>query len=157
MKHSNPMHNPEHVEKVSQKMTERILAGQFKPHTHYRSGHFHSSKCKRTMYYRSSWEERALNRLEEDGTVEEFDTECVSIPYTYEGRRHFYVPDVWVKYRGGHEKLVEIKMKWQRNDPIVLVKETAALAFVQSKRWEYEIWTEDELDVDTYSSRNLCP
>ena len=152
----NVTKRPEIAAKISENIKNRILEGQFKPHTHYKSGHFHSAKCKRTMFFRSSYEEKALDLLERDPSVEEFDTECVSIPYTYEGRSHFYIPDVWVKYRAGHEKVLEIKMKWQRDDPIVLVKEIAARAHAQSRGWEYEIWTEDHLSGDTYSKRPPC-
>jgi len=97
------------------------------------------------MFYRSSYELRALERLEQDPTVREFDTECVSIPYTYNDQQRFYIPDIWVKFRGDYEKLIEVKMKYLREDPVVLTKEIAAQAYCRTQGWDYEVWTEDDL------------
>lgn len=141
----NPAKRPEVAAKISKSITERILSGNFKPYTHYKTGHFVSIKSNKQMYYRSSYELIALENLEADESVCEFDTEIISIPYEHNNRTHNYIPDIWVKKSNGEVFLIEVKMKWALDDEFVSAKAQAANKFCSNLSWKYLILTEDDL------------
>lgn len=108
----------------------------------YLKGYHDSPKAGRVQY-KSSWELQVFQQLDSDDTVETYVGEPVPITYEIEGRFREYYPDLFIKYKSGLEKLVEIKPQWQVSDPINQAKFKAAKALFGNN---FEVWTENELD-----------
>lgn len=85
----------------------------------------HPEKCinKNTIEYRSSWESRFCNWLDQNSSVIRWGYEVVSIPYRYDidGRNHTYIVDFYAEIlnKNNHidKYLIEIKPKNQGEKP----------------------------------------
>lgn len=117
-------------------------------YTYGKGGHHHSPKVGR-VYYRSSYELRAYELLDENPFVAWYETEPVVIEYkNLQGLTRRYRPDLMVEWGDGTYTLVEIKPAWKMDDPLVLMK--ASAAFMWCMRWEnadFNIWTETSLGL----------
>lgn len=76
----------------------------------YLTGKFYSKKNKKTITYRSSYELRYFQMLEEDLSVVSYESETMAIPYKdVDGRYKNYIPDLMVLKTDGSIEVCEIK------------------------------------------------
>lgn len=116
------------VEKMSNIVADKIVAGEWPTKTVYENGWHSSPKCGR-QYYRSSYERRYFLMLDADQTVLSYESEPFKIPYRFDGSTKNYTPDVLVEYVDGSRALVEVK-------PEVLTREAKNLAKAEAaQRW----------------------
>jgi len=118
------------------------------------------------VVYRSSWEKHMNEFLDTHGSVLQWSSEEIAIPYRKptDGRVHRYYPDYYIKYRGKGGKIkravVEVKpeaqtkppkargknKKTQMNEKITyavnVAKWKAAAAFCKQKGVDFKIVTE---------------
>lgn len=111
--------------------------------TVFKTGRFFSKKNNKEVYYRSSYEERALQIFEDDEDVISYNCEAINIPYK-KGRST--VPDYIVKRTNGI-CIIEVKPekllnKWD-ND----LKAKAMQKYADKNNMTFEIWTEKKLSI----------
>lgn len=123
------------------------------------------------VIYRSSWELRMMNYLDNNPAVLEWSSEETVIPYVspVDNRYHRYFVDFWVKAKtkDGETKvmLFEVKPKHQTTAPTKKSKVTkryitevmtwgvnqakweAAKEYCADRNWEFKLITEDELGL----------
>lgn len=123
------------------------------------------------VIYRSSWESRVMNYLDNNPAVLEWSSEETVIPYIspVDNKRHRYFVDFWVKAKtkDGNTKvmLLEVKPKHQTKEPTKKSKITrkyitevmtwgvnqakwaAAEEYCADRGWEFRLITEDELGL----------
>lgn len=123
------------------------------------------------IIYRSSWECRVMNWLDQNPNILSWASEEIQIPYfsPVDSKWHRYFPDflVRMKTRDGGTKTVvlEVKPKKQTNPPTVQKRVTkkyitevatygvnqakwkAAGEFCLDRGWEFKIITEDHLGL----------
>jgi len=142
-KHNAMYRNKKAAKKISEAITKSIIDGTRNFQKGYKTGYFESSKTATKQFYRSSYELRALQKLDADPTVTGLQTEALRIPYTHEGRDHIYIPDILV-VSCGKTKVIEVKASYMRNDPLVSIKSNAAKEFCSKLGMIYEIWDEGD-------------
>lgn len=123
------------------------------------------------IVYRSRWELVYMSRLDKDSSVLEWASEEHVVPYRspIDNRIHRYFVDFYIKKRmpDGNIKcaLIEIKPKSQTKPPAVINKPNkryinevmtwgvneakwkAATEFCRDRGWDFEILTEDHLNL----------
>lgn len=121
------------------------------------------------IIYRSRWELKLLNYLDQNPDVEKYASEEFFIPYfsPIDEKYHRYFPDFWIKKKSGECLIVEVKPYKQTNPPIkgkkkektylteltqYIINKTkweAAEKYCESKKpaWKFLIITENELDI----------
>lgn len=121
------------------------------------------------IIYRSRWELKLLNYLDQNPEVEKYASEEFFIPYysPIDNKYHRYFPDFWVRKANGESMIIEVKPHAQTNPPIrgkkkdktYLTEVTqyvinkakweAAEKYCDSKNppWKFIIITENELDL----------
>lgn len=123
------------------------------------------------VIYRSSWESRVMNYLDNNPAVLEWSSEETVVPYIspVDNKRHRYFVDFWVKAKAkdGSIKvmLLEVKPKHQTIEPIKKTRVTrryitevmtwgvnqakweAATEYCADRGWEFRLITEDELGL----------
>ena len=123
------------------------------------------------IVYRSSWEYRLMNYLDERKEIVSWSSEEVVIPYRspIDGKIHRYFPDFLVtklNMNGNKETtLIEVKPAAQTKPPkkqnkinrryitevktwgVNEAKWKAALEFCKDRGWKFEIFTEKELGI----------
>lgn len=78
-------------------------------HKNHKAGWFESTKMQKTLFFRSSWEERVCQFLENNDNVQEFQTEPFPIPYVdREGIRRHTKVDFFVLHDNG-QYIIEVK------------------------------------------------
>jgi len=117
------------------------------------------------VIYRSSWEKAAFKWCDMNSDITKWASEEVVIPYKYDvsKRKHRYFPDLKITFKDGRTILVEIKpaketvkpeypgRKTQRymTESLTFVKNKnkwdAAEKYAQDRGWEFQIWTEHDL------------
>lgn len=132
----------------------------------YSQGTIHPSRCRKLfesqqgkpVIYRSSYEWRFINWLENDSHVKEWGSECVSIPYKLGESWHTYYPDYVVRMDTGAVWVVEIKPKNQTHKPTnqnsyawqqwLKNKEKwrYALSWCEERGYVFKIFTEDTIN-----------
>ena len=113
-------------------------------HRGYLSGHFFSEKNNISVYYRSSYELRALKILENDDSVISYKCEPFSIPYSEERTT---IPDFLVEYKNMTKCIIEVKPKRMTNKKNVSIKILAMKNYAKENDMNFELWTEEELDI----------
>jgi len=111
---NNGMHGRRHSDEARTKMSEAksraIIAGTFTPHgTRNKKGWHESTKTGRRHFFRSSWEEAVMAKLDTDQAVTAWDYESVRIPYYYGDNKRWHVPDFVVMFADGHREMWEVK------------------------------------------------
>jgi len=123
------------------------------------------------IIYRSLWERKFMNKMDQHPNVIWWQSEELSIPYKsiVDGKMHRYFPDFLVKMKDKDgnvvTKLIEIKPKAQTIKPKVkknitpkylkevktygvnISKWNAADVYCQKQGWEFVILTEHELGI----------
>ena len=106
--------------------------------------------------YRSSYELKAFQMIEEDENILKWESETIVIPYELDGNINNYIVDLKIETKNGI-KLIEIKPKcklykpkydyllneWEMNQ----AKWNAAEEYCKERNWEFEIWTEKDLNI----------
>ena len=147
---NNPMYGRGHTavtrEKISKTRAEKILNGEYA--SWFSKGIHYSTKLKREVHYRSSWEKQAYEMLDKDESVVEYTEEPCRIPYQIEAEEHkrHYIPDLLITYKGGAKKLVEIKPSALVSHEKNVVKFKAARNRCKKENWLFEVWTEDTIN-----------
>lgn len=131
------------VEAISRGVSRAVVEGKLGIPKNCKNGYYESSKAG-TVFYRSSYELIVFKSLDQDRNVESFEVEPMSIRYEYGGIVRNYTPDIFITYKNGSKKVVEIKPQYQLQDPINQAKFKAAKALFGDN---FEIWTENELDT----------
>lgn len=76
----------------------------------FKDGHLVSLKNDmKPMHYRSSWELKVYECLEELNEVSRYEVESIAIPYYWDGKWHKYYPDLVIQFIDGHTEVWEIK------------------------------------------------
>lgn len=116
------------------------------------------------VVYRSSWERGVFRWCERNDNVVQWAAEELAIPYedaASQKRRRYFI-DVYIKFKDGTVKLIEIKPEAQTKPPKSkrrtkrLIEEqktfvtnqckwTAANDFAKRRGWKFEVWTEKTL------------
>lgn len=144
---NNPMfgktHTKESREKMSDTRTEKILNGEY--NGWFKKGKHYSPKLLREVIYRSSWEEKAYQILDNDEKVISYQEEPCRISYYYETYKRYYIPDILITYNDGTQKLIEIKPSYFLEAKVNKAKFTAAKEYCEKRNWIFEVWTESSL------------
>ena len=110
------------------------------------------------IIYRSSYELKAFQIIEEDEDILSWEYETIIIQYKLNRKQHKYIVDLKIETNNGI-KLIEIKpysktIKPNSNNNYELkiwnqnqAKWKAAKEYCKEKGWEFEIWTENELGL----------
>ena len=117
----------------------------------------------RNIVYRSSWECRAMSRLDSSPDVLEWSSEEIVIPYKspVDGRWHRYFPDFLVKMRSIDGKvetvMIEVKPEKQSQPPKIQKRKTkqyiqevvtwsvnnakwkAAIEYCKDRKWKFVV------------------
>jgi len=147
---------------------KKLHSGKFRPKniSKYKGDHTE-------IHYRSGWELRVMSYLDRTPSVLKWSSEEIIVPYRspIDGKRHRYFPDFWIKVKTSEgtikESLIEVKPKAQCQPPkggppvdrrkrrrylrevktwgVNEAKWRAARAFCKDKKWDFHIWTEDNL------------
>lgn len=137
--------------RMSATRTQRIIDGVYDTRKWAKKGNVWASKAQRNIPYRSSWELRAIERLERDPTVTSFKFEPVRIPYFYQAqndeisRQRHYVPDFLIDYTDGSRLLVEVKPDCHVSAAINVAKAAAARELCEEMGWQFKFWTKEDL------------
>lgn len=132
------------IECFSRRAADRVVNGDLTRASMFMCGHFNSKKNKSRLYFRSSYEERAFELLEEDDQVIRYEVEPFKIEYVSDkGIKRYYVPDILVYYDDGSIKLVEVK-------PEVFIKARdskyiAAQHYCRALGYTFVFWSEQQL------------
>lgn len=138
---------PATKEKISLATIEQYKNG-FEPKLWHRKGK-HVKPDGEEVTYRSSYEKKAFMLLDEDKEVDYYQYEPVSVVYrkpdslgNYDSN---YLIDLFVRYKNGHGKFIEIKPAKRVQEPIVQAKIAAAEKMAKNLGFDFEVWTEKEL------------
>jgi len=137
----NPMHISSVRDKISKLAVERVISGNCR----YRigkSGFYYSIKTKKRIFYRSSYELKFINMLENDSSVYKYVYEPFYIKYTYNGNQHRYVPDFIIN----DKYIVEIKPGAMLEDGKTKAKINAGREYAKSNGYIFNVMTCEEID-----------
>lgn len=99
-------------ENQSKRMSFLLSSGQIKSHPNrgFKFGRYISEKTKELNYYRSSYELRRMQELDDDDSVVRWTTKHkIRIPYKYENKSKNYVPDFLIEKTNGSCVIEEVK------------------------------------------------
>jgi hypothetical protein len=69
----------------------------------------YSGKNKAFCIYRSSWERTLMHHFDNDPKIKKWCSECIEIPYYFNGKQRRYYPDFLIEDLDGREVLIEVK------------------------------------------------
>lgn len=118
-----------------------------------------------TIEYRSSWERKVMNWCDKNKFVVEWSSEEIVIPYICrtDNLQHRYYMDLYIKFRNGEKRLIEIKpfqqtlqpikkkqhMKTFLNQVLTYTKNVSkweqAKKYAEKRGYIFQVWTENEL------------
>ena len=111
---------------------------------YYSTGYYYSGKCKRSFYFRSGFEKKAMQILEDDVTVKYYYLEPFRIPYG----STWHTLDLLVLYLDSTRKIIQVKPKDLVLDPTVQAQMQVACLWAKEKGIdEVVFWTEKNLDI----------
>lgn len=115
-------------------------------YTYGTNGHHDSPKAG-NIFYRSSYEQKSYQLLDNDATVIHYQPEPFVIKYiNQDGNVRRYRPDILIE-KGEQTILVEVKPQWKLSDPTTQLKLEAGRQYAAQKGWMFEVWTETELGI----------
>lgn len=105
--------------------------------------HFCSKKTGKTIFCHSSWESLRVRAFERDAAIVTYRKDPVRIPYSLNGRAHYYVPDFLIEYLDGRHVLEELKPAFNfiHKREEVTAKFTAAKQFCKQAGLQFRILT----------------
>jgi hypothetical protein len=134
----------EQLDNYSKAAISRLQSGNVHPYKFATKGYFYSKKIGRKVYYRSSYEKRALVCFELDDEVIGLDYENIVIRYDFNNEPHRYLVDFDVLKESGRE-LVEVKGAHLLNHAITLEKTKAGINYCNKHNIKYSIYTLEEI------------
>lgn len=100
------MRTPTQLNNYSKGAAQRVLNGQVGGYKFLKTGFHQSPKASKPIWYRSSYELRAMICFDKDSNVIHYESEPFAILYDNAKR---YIPDFFVFYRDGRNELIECK------------------------------------------------
>jgi len=122
-------------------------------HTLHKNGYgkknvrVYSKKRAEFMNCRSSYEKKAIEKMDNDEDILYYEYEPVTIPYVFDKEDHSYYPDFLVEHRFDGSKIIEVKPKNLVEHEVNIAKFEAARLYCEEYDLLYEIWTEEELGI----------
>jgi len=142
--------NPKPREKLSRSVTKSMNK---RNKTKRFQGYFYSDKNKKEFFYRSTYELKALMKLESKKNILSYEMEYFKIKYKFGGTNRIYIPDFWIIMKKGKEYILEVKAKWLVLDPLNVAKIKAAKDFCQKNNMKFILWTEKTLGGAYYDRK----
>lgn len=101
-------HSKETKEKMSIAASKRISKNKGRGFFRAQTG-WYKSKNNGKVWYRSGWEKKYMEKLDNDNSVINWEYEVLVLPYyDNKGIKRHYTPDFLVEYKDGTKELVEI-------------------------------------------------
>lgn len=139
-----------------------------KKYSRYQQGYINPQSCQKLfeglkyekIIYRSSYEKKFINWLENSKDVYKWGSECIKIPYLLitDQKYHTYYPDYVVEMTNGDIYVIEIKPANQTKKPETdnswasreyiknMCKWKATVEFCKSKNYKFKILTENTIN-----------
>ena len=129
-------HTKETRNLISKLMTNRIINDKrFSTGGYSKKGYFFSEKNSKMFFYRSSWEKRFMEQLEEDRSTFFYEVEPFAIEYKFDGSIHRYIPDFLIN----DELIVEIKPRFKLEEPQTIAKIKECNVYANVYGYTYKI------------------
>jgi len=142
-------------EKKSKIMTDLIMNGKIK----YNYGKFYSDRLKKEFNYRSSYELRFFEIIENISSIINYEYESLRIPYTYKGKKRSYIPDFLITIEDGSKIIVEVGVYTFKiyKDEKTECKHKATIGYCIKNNIEFFIISEYGLNaVENMENRVKC-
>uniref|UniRef100_A0A6M3KEH5 Putative endonuclease subunit n=1 Tax=viral metagenome TaxID=1070528 RepID=A0A6M3KEH5_9ZZZZ len=126
----------------------KMMADAHERGLNYKYGKFYSNKNDKIFLFRSSYEEKMFDILEELECINNYEYETVRIPYLFEGIERHYIPDFLVEFIDGTKVIMEVGPRTFKLYPSnkTYAKFNAAELFCDKRNWKFSIVSEDSLD-----------
>lgn len=108
----------------------------------FREGYFFSTKMNKNIHYRSGYECKVYELLEQDDQVLAYGEEPFEIPYIYKGKKRKYIPDIIVRYHDGRVEVWEVKPADQTSLEVNVCKWESAETSCRMRGWKFVVITE---------------
>ena len=115
-----------------------------------------SSKNGRWNFGDSKWEVVRMSQLDADLTVQTWTRQVERVPYRFDGKSRFYMPDFLITGTDEKQWVEEIKPKSQTSWPINQAKAAAGSDHFNAKGVGYRVMTEIEIGVEAIKSFNFA-
>tara|TARA_Y100000034_G_scaffold137039_1_gene219433 strand:+ start:4818 stop:6239 length:1422 start_codon:yes stop_codon:yes gene_type:complete len=154
---NNPMYNRtretmtlEQLKNYSNAAIKQIQDGKTLGFKSGKKGWYTSTKTDNRMFYRSSYELRAMIYFDECDDVIDYKHEPYSIPYGKNNEKN-YLFDFIVYFKNNITKIIEIKARYFLKIDKIIIREKAIAAkkYCDENNMKYEIWTGAKLDLLT--------
>ena len=135
-------------QKQRETVTKLMIAGEWRAgYTTSKKGFCYPSKSKKQkVYFRSSYEAIYCYHLDSNDSVDWFSFEPFRIPYEFDGKIRFYVPDFLIKWKESEIiSIREIKAEFLREDEKNIAKKTAATLFADQNGMDYELIFDEDI------------
>jgi len=135
-------------QKQRETVTKLMSAGEWMAgYPTSKKGFCYPSKSKKDkVYFRSSYEAIYCYHLDNDDSVDWFSFEPFRIPYNFEGKVRFYVPDFLIKWKQSEILSIrEIKAEFLREDDKNIAKKVAASIFASEKGMDYGLLFDEDI------------
>ena len=145
-------------QKQKETVTKLMAAGEWMAgYPTSKKGFCYPSKSKKdSVYFRSSYEAIYCYYLDNDDSVDWFSFEPFRIPYEFEGKVRFYVPDFLIKWREIDTLSIrEIKAEFLREDDKNIAKKVAASIFAIEKGMDYDLLFDEDIKALGIDFENL--
>lgn len=92
----------------------------------YLNGRYYSQKNRKSFTYRSAYELKFFEQLDNDDDIISYEAEAIDVPYTdTNGKKKTYVPDVLAVHADGSMTIYEVKPKVMLTNATVRLKALA--------------------------------
>jgi hypothetical protein len=145
-------------QKQRETVTKLMSAGEWMAgYPTSKKGFCYPSKSKKNkVYFRSSYEAIYCYHLDNDNSVDWFSFEPFRIPYEFEGKIRFYVPDFLIKWKQSEILSIrEIKAEFLREDDKNIAKKIAASIFASEKGMDYGLLFDKDIKALEIDFENL--
>lgn len=112
----------------------------------FKQGQYFSEKNKKSFTYRSGYELKVFEYLDEWKEILSWEAEPFGIPYVHEGEEKKYIPDIIVNYVNGKKEVWEIKPAKQTLYKKNKDKWIYANKICESRGWHFTVITEVGMD-----------
>jgi len=132
--------------RIAISVSKRVMDGTLGIDKFYKNGWVVLDRLGIKVYYRSSYELRALLLLDSYSDVIKVSSESIRIQYEKEdGSIHYYIPDLLVTIADGSSYIIEIKPNYLLEEKNNQIKFEAAKKYAVKHNMVFLIWTEDIL------------
>ena len=132
---------PEIIRRISIGVTNAYQRGDFDLAQPGRGTFIFAKKANKTIFVRSTWEQRIVAVLDTCEEIEYYDYEPFVIPYMFEGAAHNYIPDLLIRGIYGVIELCEIKRDdfIDKKDPKTMAKIAALEEYCSQKKYNSRV------------------